>query len=117
MIDEFANLFGLTVRELRLAGRRIERQSGIILSARMKLRKLARRIRKCRRRILGQKPPPQDPEAGPFCDWQAHKSKRGRLYWQCKYCETKTLHPTTQTQQARAGARCAREGDEAVNGN
>lgn len=113
MIDEFANLFQLTIRELRLAGRRIERQSGIVLRCRLRLRKLRRRLRRCRRRLMRQREPKAETPPGQYCDWVAREAKYGRLYWQCKHCPNKTLHPTTAQQQARAGARCARDETEA----
>lgn len=113
MIDEFANLFQLTVRELRLAARRIERQSGIVLRCRLRLRKLRRRLRRCRRRLMRQREPKAETPPGQYCDWVARESRYGRLFWICKYCGQKTLHPTSERQQARVGASCPREDIEA----
>jgi len=107
MIREFANLFETTVRELRLAARRIERQSGVVLRARMRIRRWRRRLRKCRRRLRFWAPPPEPPDPGPACDWRARESRYGRLYWECRRCGRPTLHPTTKAAQARAGERCA----------
>ena len=118
MIREFANLFEVTVRELRLAGRRIGRQSNLVLAARLRLRRWYRRLRQCRRRLRRQSNRrPAGKQEGQFCDWQVHESKYGRLYWSCRYCECKTLRPTTKREQARAGARCgrAREGNHVAN--
>lgn len=106
MIDEFANLFQLTVRELRLAARRIERQSGIVLRCRLRLRKLRRRLRRCRRRLMRQREPKAETPPGQYCDWRARESRYGRLYWECRQCGRKTLHPTSAAAQGRAGERC-----------
>lgn len=115
MIREFANLFEITVRELRLAGRRIGRQSNLVLAAKLHLRRWYRQLRQCRRRSRVNRQPAET--NGPYCDWQAHTAKYGRLFWSCRYCKRTTLRPTTEYEQARAGARCgrarAREGNHA----
>lgn len=103
MIREFANLFETTVRELALAARRIERQSGLVLRARMRLRKWHRKVRKLRRR-LSRQPMPTETES--FCDWRAREAKYGRLFWECRRCGRTTLHPTGAAAQARAGEYC-----------
>jgi len=110
MIREFANLFELVAQELILAARRIERQSGVILQTRLRIRRWCRKIREVKKRIQNRgKRPATQPDHGPGlpCDWLAQYSKYSRIYWLCRYCERKTLYPATAAAQARAGERCA----------
>jgi hypothetical protein len=100
MIREFAKLFELTVRELRRAAVRIERQSGLVLRTRLRLRRCRKRWRKMRRRWRQTS---RAPEAGPpdarYHEWIVRESKYGRLYWVCQWCDCRTLRPSTQHEQ------------------
>lgn len=103
MIREFARLYELTVRELLAAGRRIEQQSGLVLRARLRLRKWCKRWRRMRRK---HRKPSDDTPTGRYCEWIASESKYGRLYWQCKYCGRTALRPSTRHEQKHWGQSC-----------
>jgi hypothetical protein len=117
MIREFAKLFELTVREIRAAAIRIERQSWAVMRARMHARRYCKRYRRWRRRLRKSFNPTPKP-SGPVCDWEP-RSFGPRLYWVCRFCDTTALRPTTVHEQQIAGHTCpARKGyANAANGN
>lgn len=104
MVDEFSKLFELTVRELRLAAVRIERQSWLILRARIRVRRYCKKYRRWRRRLRKSRKP-NEHRPGPACDWEPREF-RGRLYWVCPACEQTALRPMTAYEQRRAGHVC-----------
>lgn len=104
MVDEFSKLFELTVRELRLAAVRIERQSWLVLKTRMRVRRVCKRYRRWRRRL--RRAWSSGPNSsGPTCDWEP-RGFRNRLYWVCPRCEQTALRPTTRREQLDAGKFC-----------
>lgn len=104
MIREFAKLFELTVRELGAAAVRIERQSWLVMRARMRVRRYFKRYRRWRRRLRSIRNATAK-TSGPFCDWEP-RSFGPRLYWVCRYCHQTALRPTTNHEQRQAGQSC-----------
>lgn len=104
MIDEFAKLFELTLRELRVAAVRIERQSWLVLKTRLRIRRYCRRLRRLRRRVVNIRSSTSD-LSRPTCDYEPREF-RGRLYWVCSRCEQTALKPTSRREQLLAGHVC-----------
>lgn len=92
MIDEFVNLYAITIRELLLAGHRIGRQSGLVLRARLQLRRWRRRARVMRRRLhLGRKKTTEPLPSHLRCLWVPQGD--GPHYWVCFRCHGRALAP------------------------
>ena len=98
----FTRLVKLTLRELREAAKRVERQSGLVLRARLRARRWHRKWRNLRRRWRHK---PQPPSVG-YCEWRAKGSKYGALHWECRWCGVMTLRPNTVDEQRRLGRQC-----------
>lgn len=117
MIDEFAKLFELTIRELRYAAVRIERQSWLVLKTRLRIRRACKRLRKLRRRV-GKIRSRSPDSSGPPCDYEPRTFGK-RLYWVCSRCEQTALRPVSARKQRELGVSCpGRERcDDAAYGN
>jgi hypothetical protein len=101
MIREFANLFELTVRELRLAGERIRCQSPLACRIALRTNRIRRIWRRAKRRRRSISPS----SALGYHDWRSVRLPN-RSCFECQYCGLKSLHPTSVSAQRRFGIRC-----------
>jgi len=102
MNRDIEHLVRLVISEMRDAAARVERQSGMLLRARLRARFWRRKWRNVRRRWKQRARPPS---VG-LCEWRSKESKYGVLYWECRWCGVTTLRPTTISEQRRLGRQC-----------